>query len=447
MPKMSLNVTIAPAARVRAGRLEEGWYCPLNSKKRFLTINSIVRRYQIETTRTGHLLEDEIDLHDAQMVRDFAEAVRQGFPEARITWGCSWQALTDQSPRYREIRETLADLHHRFGDDVTFAPGGFFTNVYNSKDQVNRDITDALKIIDGFIPGYQPQSLICGFLSAENIRYAREKHGIIAVQGNIWSQYSIDGQDGDGSISYPYYPSQEHFCKPAQGQADFIDCLNFDGWTVDFIAGRLAGEYTTNGVRYVSRMGVGPIETLHTFGVETGLKQMQATTRVHFDEPNLSKNPFGWITNNYEIGEANRWRPKGCLEGFSRWIGWIKETWPDAECPTLAEFARTIRGEHPTNDTLRYRFDQTGTGLGASFADQEVRWYMNKQFRLGLLKQGGQEYVFDYADYTRHYQEPTRTGQRNWTLWGEINQKQTRPQDKPVPLDRFKPWPELQKQL
>ena len=107
MHKKGLNDTIAPAANVRAGRLEEGWYNPLNSKKRVLTINSIVRRYQIETTRTGHLLEDEIDMHDARMVRDFADAVRRGFPEARITWGCSWQALTDQSPRYQEIRETL----------------------------------------------------------------------------------------------------------------------------------------------------------------------------------------------------------------------------------------------------------------------------------------------------------------------------------------------------
>jgi hypothetical protein len=42
-------------------------------------------------------------------------------------------------------------------------------------------------------------------------------------QGNIFSQYAIDCQDGDGSLCYPYYPSKEHFCKPAQGDADFVE--------------------------------------------------------------------------------------------------------------------------------------------------------------------------------------------------------------------------------
>ncbi len=41
--------------------------------------------------------------------------------------------------------------------------------------------------------------------------------------------------DGDGSICYPYYPSREHFCKPAQADSDFIDCVNLDGWTCDFL--------------------------------------------------------------------------------------------------------------------------------------------------------------------------------------------------------------------
>ncbi len=68
--------------------------------------------------------------------------------------------------------------------------------------------------------------MICGFLAAGNIRYAREHEDIIAVQGNIWSQSSVDAQDADGSIAYPYYPSTEHFCKPAQTRQDQIDCLS-----------------------------------------------------------------------------------------------------------------------------------------------------------------------------------------------------------------------------
>ena len=46
-------------------------------------------------------------------------------------------------------------------------------------------------------------------------------------------QHNIDGGGADGSPSYPFYPSTEHFCKPAQGKSDFIDCVNLDGWTMD----------------------------------------------------------------------------------------------------------------------------------------------------------------------------------------------------------------------
>lgn len=89
--------------------------------------------------------------------------------------------------------------------------------------------------------GYRPQSVIAGFLSAENLRYLAEEEGIHVCQGNIWSQYAVDNGDGEGSISYPYYPSREHFCKPAQGKEDLIDCVNLDGWTVDFLTARFSG--------------------------------------------------------------------------------------------------------------------------------------------------------------------------------------------------------------
>ena len=39
--------------------------------------------------------------------------------------------------------------------------------------------------------------------------------------------------DGDGSICYPYYPSKEHFCKPAQGAADFRHRLQRPDFIVD----------------------------------------------------------------------------------------------------------------------------------------------------------------------------------------------------------------------
>ena len=93
--------------------------------------------------------------------------------------------------------------------------------------------------------GYRPRSVLAGYLAAENQRFLAEKEGIHVCQGNIWSQYGIDNGDGDGSICYPYYPSREHFCKPAQAAGDFIDCVNLDGWTCDFVDARRHGVTAT----------------------------------------------------------------------------------------------------------------------------------------------------------------------------------------------------------
>lgn len=423
-------------------------------KRRYLTINTVIRKYQLETNRTEHLesvngfrLEDETELHTAQAVVDFSNAVRKGFPDAKITWALSWQALTDQSDRYEEIRSTLKEIHNKYGDDVTFIPGGYYPNVYNTREQVNEDISDAMDLIGDFMGGYRPKSLIAGLLSSDNIKYACEKEGIAAVQGNIWSTFEIDGGDAEGSIAYPYYPSKQHLCKPAQGKEDFIDCLNFDGWTVDFIAGRIKHEYRKDGVRYCSRMGVGPLETLHTFGIEKGLEQMKYSTNVHFCDENVNNNPFAWVVNNYEIGEMNRWKSKGCLDGFSEWIAWIKDTWPDVQCTTLANMAYELKKEHKDNDLFNYKFYQKGSGIGASFADQEVVWIMNKKLRMGLLKEKGKIYLYDLTEYIKNYAEPQEKGKRNWSIFGDINQKQTRTQDKPVLLEDLNRWLEINSQL
>ena len=40
-------------------------------------------------------------------------------------------------------RET-AEFHDQYGDDVTFIPGAYFASMYNSREEVNRDIHEAL---------------------------------------------------------------------------------------------------------------------------------------------------------------------------------------------------------------------------------------------------------------------------------------------------------------
>jgi hypothetical protein len=85
---------------------------------------------------------------------------------------------------------------------------------------------------------------------------------------------------------------------------------------------------------------------------------------------------------------------------------------------------------------LDCRFVQRGTGIGCSDANLEIRWFMNRQFRLALLRdweKSSPETVIDFTRYDRPAHEPQDLG-RNWSLLGRINQKQTRPQDQPIPL-------------
>ena len=64
---------------------------------------------------------------------------------------------------------------------------------------------------------------------------------------------------------------------------------------------------------------------------------------------------------------------------------------------------------------------------------------MNKSFRLALLKDLNtqEEKVIDFTSYKNKVQEPVSGTTRNWTLFGDINQKQTRQQDSPVFIDQL----------
>lgn len=391
---------------------------------RFLTLNTVVRVNQIEATRNKNLGADERDKNKPDKVIKFRNAVEKGFPGAKITWALSWQALHDTTQQYSKIRKLIVGHHYKYGDDITFIPGGYFANVYNSTKQVNKDLHDALAKISEIVGnGYRPSSVVAGFLSAKNQEYLATKEGIHVCQGNIWSQYDIDNQDGDGSVSYPYYPSKEHFCKPAQDSSDFIDCVNLDGWTVDFLAARRPG--FTDG--FNCRMGVGPIETIGKYGLKVGLKEMLHITAIHFDT-GFKLNGFGWVTNCWELSLP--------IKGLSQWLSAIKKRWPNAKFITQGEFGLIWR-KHYKSNSFNYWFEEKGSGIGGSDLNKEIRWFMNKKFRLALLSDlhGDSAKVIDFTYYGKHYKEP-ESGKniRNWSLMGYINQKQTRAQDKPVPL-------------
>ena len=283
------------------------------------------------------------------------EAVAAGGPAAQITWAFSWRALHSDATNYRAIREYVRACHQRFGDDVTFIPGAYFSNAYNSRAQVRRDLHDGLRRVGEFMGGgFRPTSVVAGFLAADNLRDLADREDIHVCQGNIWSQYAIDNQDGDGSICYPYYPSAEHFCKPAQGPGDSIDCVNLDGWTMDFLAARREGFHEG----FNSRMGVGPIETIRAFGPAVGLQQMLATTATHFDD-GFARNGFAWVTNCWEICLVDQ---IGHLEVLTQWLAEIRRRWPDAVCVTQGEFGLRWRRQFPDNAALDYRFVQREIG-------------------------------------------------------------------------------------
>jgi hypothetical protein len=397
---------------------------------RFLTLNTIIRVNQIEVSRDRNEGEDERSAHTPERVVAFREAISSEFPDARITWAFSWLALHDQTENYKKIRELVVGYYHEYGDDITFIPGAYFANAYNTREQVNKDLHDGLAKVSEIVGnGFRPKSVVAGFLAAENQLYLAENEGIHVCQGNIWSQFAIDNQDGDGAVSYPFYPSKEHFCKPAQGKDDFIDCVNLDGWSMDFLAARREG--FDGG--FNSRMGVGPIETIYAYGKLTGLTQMMYTTAMHYDK-GFDLNGFAWVTNCWELSLPID------VSGLKDWLNEIKRGWPDVKFITQGEFGLLWR-EHYKDNSFDYRFEQKGSGIGGSDSNMKISWFMNKDFRLALIKDWQknrcvQEYVIDFTNYNLKAEEP-RDMTRKWSLLGEINQKQSRPQDKSKPINEI----------
>jgi hypothetical protein len=73
---------------------------------------------------------------------------------------------------------------------------------------------------------------------------------------------------------------------------------------------------------------------------------------------------------------------------MTTWLREIRKEFPDAIVPLMSEFGEAWRRENPNNDKLDYRFVQRGTGLPRIFseANLEIRWYMNRKFRLATLR-------------------------------------------------------------
>lgn len=392
---------------------------------RFLTHVSVVRLNQIEVTPTRSIGEDEAPDNRVDHIRSRRDAFARGCPDGKMTWAISWLALKDTRQEYKDARRLLASYNERYGDEITFIPGGYFAPMYDTREHIRQTIRDAFRLISAFVGnGYRPECLVAGFMDAENQRDLANDEGIHVCQGQIWSQHGIDNGDGDGGICYPYYPSREHYLKPAQSATDFIDCVCLDGWTCDFLTARREGFQGG----FNSRMGVGPIETVGNLGKEVGRKEMMDTTAMHFDQGH-ALNGFGWVTGIWEVSVGHD-------EDLAWWLQAVKERWPDTQVMTEGAFGLDWRKHTPNNSTLNYRFEARGTGAPGSEKELEIQWFMNQEFRLGLLKNWTTDNPSMVIDFTR-YDLPAREPevlQREWGLMNVLNQKGIRPQDKPVRL-------------
>jgi hypothetical protein len=146
---------------------------------RFLTHVSIVRVNQIEVSPTRSIGQDESPLNSPAHIRSRRDAFARGCPEGRMTWAVSWLALQDTRREYQEARKLLASYHDRYGDEITFIPGGYFAPMYNTREQNRVTIHQALKEVSAMVgDGYRPQSLIAGFMDAENQRLLAQDEGI-----------------------------------------------------------------------------------------------------------------------------------------------------------------------------------------------------------------------------------------------------------------------------
>lgn len=406
---------------------------------RYVTFCIMIRTSPWEVSRDVKLHpRDETTWHTLEGVTAMREAFALHNPKGRLTWGFTMNALEDKKENYVQIRRYAAQCQEKYGDEVTYFPG-YFPAMYLPRARVNKEISEAIQIISDFVgKGYRPGSVIGGFLSSDSLQYLAEKENIHVAQAVIWSQHNIDGGGADGSPSYPYYPSKEHFCKPAQGKKDFIDCVNLDGWTVDFICARQSGSNGHELTGYNSRRGLGPIETYIGWGLELGNMEVMHTQSIHFDK-GFELNKFGWVTNIWEAQLVHEFGEKFICDALKMWVGDTMKRWPDTQFVTFGEFGNIWRSHYKNNDEWNYRFEERGAGLGDSYNNLEIKWYMNKDFRLALLRDWHKETPEKIIDFTRYdltAQEPPDATPKHpikdWSLINRINQKGLRPQDTPI---------------
>lgn len=164
------------------------------------------------------------------------------------------------------------------------------------------------------------------------------------------------------------------------------------------------------------------------------------TQSIHFDR-GFELNGFGWVTNIWEAQMVHEFGQDFICKAMEMWVTDTKKRWPDTRFLTFGEFGTIWREHNKSNDDWNYRFEERGSGLGDSYNNLEIKWFMNKEFRLALLSDWHKKSVPQVIDFTRYdltAEEPADPSPdqptKDWSLMNRINQKGMRPQDTPRAL-------------
>jgi hypothetical protein len=207
---------------------------------------------------------------------------------------------------------------------------------------------------------------------------------------------------------------------------------------MDFICARRSGALGHEITGYNSRRGVGPIETYIGWGLDLGHREVMHTQAIHFDS-GFERNGFAWVTNIWEAQLVHEFGKELICSALERWVSDTKRRWPETHFVSFGEFGAIWRNQHRTNQDWNYRFTERGCGLGDSYNNLEIEWYMNPRLRLARLRDWHMQTPWKVIDFTR-YDLPAREPAdpdpqhpiRNWSLLNNINQKGLRQQDRPT---------------
>ena len=102
---------------------------------RFVTHVSVVRVNQIEVTPTRSIGEDEVPDNRPDHIRSRREAFSLRVPGWQNDMGdqLAGAAMTP-GKQYKDARRLLVSYHERYGDEITFIPGGYFAPMYDTRE-------------------------------------------------------------------------------------------------------------------------------------------------------------------------------------------------------------------------------------------------------------------------------------------------------------------------